>query len=500
MSVFKVSTVKSAGGQAAFLSLLFFLSAIKTTAQNVGIGTTAPQAKLDIKGNLRAGGSNNFLSYDSSGRFTWSNSYIWAPNSQYLMMHSNSAEGLYYGNSQLEYRNQDGTPRFYTNWSNGNGYFYGKLGVGVISPSAKLHVGSGGVRLEGPDIPYSVVPALSMGGFGDLQVDAYGMPGGRFTIKENGNVGIGQTNPIAPLSFGSFTGKKISFFGDGEPYYGIGIQGYLMQIHTDLPGSDIAFGHGSTDLFNETMRIKGTGNVGIGTSSPGYLLDVAQRMRLRSGGNNSVSAGLWLNNNSNTEAAFIGMEDDTHVGLFGNTPAGWKFSMNTNTGALKINGSEGQAGQFLKSGGSSAPSWATVGSMIKTAYALGPSTATVVMNTNTWTTIPANSPLTITVDVKSRLVISGNFSLYGPQCSPCSNGWGRFAIIVGNFFIHNSNPDGFSTVFMEANGEGAYTLSNIMYDVQPGTYTIEFLAIRNAAGNNYSMRCELVSVMAIPID
>jgi hypothetical protein len=189
------------------------------------------------------------------------------------MMHSNSAEGLYYGNSQLEYRYQDGTPRFYTNWSTGNGYFYGNLGVGVISPLSKLQVGTGGVRFEGPASANSDVPALSMGGFGDLQVDAPGAPGGRFTIKENGNVGIGHINPQAPLSFGSFTGKKISFYGDGEPYYGIGVQGYLLQIHTDLPESDIAFGHGSSDLFNETMRIKGTGNVGIGTVTPSEKLE-----------------------------------------------------------------------------------------------------------------------------------------------------------------------------------------------------------------------------------
>lgn len=99
--------------------------------------------------------------------------------------------------------------------------------------------------------------------------------------------------------------------------------------------------------------------MGIGNSNPVYLLDISNRMRIRSGGNNSVSAGLWLNNNANTETAFIGMEDDTHVGFYGNTGAGWKFSMNTQTGALKVNGTEGAAGQILTSGGTGAPAWIT---------------------------------------------------------------------------------------------------------------------------------------------
>ena len=82
----------------------------------MGIGTATPHTKLDIKGGFRMGGLNNNLLYDSlSGKFSWSNSYLWAPAPQYLMMLSASAEGLYYGNCQLEYHNLDGTPRFFTN-------------------------------------------------------------------------------------------------------------------------------------------------------------------------------------------------------------------------------------------------------------------------------------------------------------------------------------------------------------------------------------------------
>src|SRR4051794_32511774 len=53
----------------------------------------------------------------------------------------------------------------------------------------------------------------------------------------------------------------------------------------------------------ERMRLTGTGRVGIGTKTPGYLLDVAGRMRIRSGGGSS--AGTWFMNAANTADAAL---------------------------------------------------------------------------------------------------------------------------------------------------------------------------------------------------
>jgi hypothetical protein len=46
---------------------------ISCFSQNTGVGTTTPQATLDIKGNLRVGGvTTNHFTYDSTtGKFTW---------------------------------------------------------------------------------------------------------------------------------------------------------------------------------------------------------------------------------------------------------------------------------------------------------------------------------------------------------------------------------------------------------------------------------------------
>ena len=71
-----------------------------------------------------------------------------------------------------------------------------------------------GVRFEGPASSGGNVAALSLGGFGDLQVDAPGSVAGRFVVKENGKVGIGNATPGFPLNFAASLGDKISLWGN----------------------------------------------------------------------------------------------------------------------------------------------------------------------------------------------------------------------------------------------------------------------------------------------
>ena len=114
------------------------------------------------------------------------------------------------------------------------------VGIGITSPTARLHVANGTVRLEGPASPGGT--ALDIGGYGSISVDAVGSAGGRLLLTESGNLGIGNTAPGYPLSFGTVTGDKITFWGNSGPHYGIGLQNALLQFYTDGAGSDIAFG------------------------------------------------------------------------------------------------------------------------------------------------------------------------------------------------------------------------------------------------------------------
>ncbi len=149
----------------------------------------------------------------------------------------------------------------------------GNVGIGNTTPSEKLHV-TGNALVSGTG---SFTGALSTNS--NLSVTGTAAVTGTSTFTGastfNGSVRIAQSG-TTPLSFGGWLGTKISLWDNlGSQIYGFGVQGGLLQVFTPGAVDDIALGYGPSASMTETMRVKGNGNVGIGTSSPAHKLSVS---------------------------------------------------------------------------------------------------------------------------------------------------------------------------------------------------------------------------------
>ncbi len=153
----------------------------------------------------------------------------------------------------------------------------GNMGVGTIAPAYLLDV-NGRMRLRDrgasgtAGIWHNKADNSEAAFVGMVNDSTYGFFGNGtsgnwkigFDIK-NAQMGIGLTDPTAPLSFTNSVGNKIALWGDATGgHYGLGIQGSLLQMYSSASNADIAFGYGSSNSFIENARFFGNGNMHIG--------------------------------------------------------------------------------------------------------------------------------------------------------------------------------------------------------------------------------------------
>ena len=187
---------------------------------NVGIGTTSPSSKLEVKMNDAA---NNRLGFTGDGSTTgaamWTN---WQT-----------------GNSYLDFR-LGGTTDTYTKMRITSS---GHVGIGTTSPSNKFVVAEGtgqhGIELAPGTLSYIQAYDRATSDYGDLKIDAetiqFGTNNGteRMRITSSGHVGIGTTDPSA----GKLTVTESGSAYTGDFIYG-GTSGSYGALRCTLSASN----------------------------------------------------------------------------------------------------------------------------------------------------------------------------------------------------------------------------------------------------------------------
>ena len=208
-----------------------------TTAGNVGIGTASPGTKFHVDG----GAASTYMRVSNTG--STNGLYVGVDGSGESLLSAVDAKPLKFATTNIERMRIDSS---------------GNVGIGTASPLSQLDV-------------YSTIVSPTLG-------EATGV----------GTIRI--TNGASALS--SAGGLEFKNAGDSN--------GYGAKIQSlNSGGAQLVFANrNGTGTWSERMRIDSSGNVGIGTNSPGAKLDVSGTSRVRT----DVSTSTVINTITNAAA------------------------------------------------------------------------------------------------------------------------------------------------------------------------------------------------------
>lgn len=171
----------------------------------------------------------------------------------------------------------------------------GQVGIGVTNPYGLFNVGTGTVRFEGIAVSGTGSPALSIGGYGSVIVDAPGFVGGRFFISENGNIGIGKSNPSQKL--------EVKYSNSGSSYWfntNLGVESfgdnYIGVLTSNMGETGILFGN--SQIGNDGGVVYRPVNTQTDPRTLYFLAGSVIRMKIYNNGNAWLQGSLSQNSDS----------------------------------------------------------------------------------------------------------------------------------------------------------------------------------------------------------
>ena len=177
----------------------------------------------------------------------------------------------------------------------------GNVGIGSIAPGQLLDVqgtvrvlGGGSVGIGTSLVSASALTVMSgnvgIGTWVPAQPLQVKQGTGSLVVDTNGNVGIGGlTNPAKALDIGPSVGTDIQMWADGGGANLYGNSANAMN-YGNLNTGPTYFTEGGAGVGSAKMTILNSGNVGIGSTNPGQVLDVHGSVRM-TGINIPVGAG-----------------------------------------------------------------------------------------------------------------------------------------------------------------------------------------------------------------
>lgn len=265
---------------------------------NVGIGTTTPNEKLDVDGTIQMTGfkmtdnaeEGHVLTSDINGNGTWQPAFD-----------GNTLDAAYDEGGSGEGRNITADSGAVNILGPDGLLVNGSVGIGTISPEARLHVNSSS------GIPLRVISS------------------GGHTMLERSETGIANLLTLYNPNQTDGNAVSLNFRGDANTAVSQ-LFASINAIYTShFPMSaDITFSTRNNSNWGERLRIKSDGNVGIGTTDPQEELQVIGTVNM---------TGFKMP--TSAEEGFVLTSDEDGIGTW-QSPSGGELVLTSDGGGVGI--------------------------------------------------------------------------------------------------------------------------------------------------------------------